>query len=243
MGSSGKDSVHGIPQYQGGPGFHNWNFRVRAYLDAMGVEHTLTKDAPEEAAEKAKFDEADKKAKSWLIGFLGDECLETVREAKTAKHMWQALQKSHATKSLATQNLVRKQLMRLKLQEGETMRNHLVRFDDLIRQLRVSGAELKEPDMVLTLFGTLPERYDPLITALENLGDDNLTLDVVKQRLLGEEVKQLERQQDSTIEKSTAFAGEKNKDRPKKFIGKCHKCGKKGHMKKDCRQKHPSEAN
>lgn len=116
-------------------------------------------------------------------------------------------------------------------------------FDDLIRQLLVAGAELKEPDMVVMLFGTLPESYDPLITALENLGDDDLTLDVVKQRLLGEEVKQHERHQDGTNEKSTAFAGEKTRARSKKFGGKCHKCGKKGHMKKDCWQKNPYEAN
>lgn len=216
---------------------------MRMYLDAMGVEHTLTEDSPEAAAEKAKFGEADKKAKSMLIGFLGDDCLEIVRDKRTAKQMWRALENSFAKKSLATQNLVRKQLGRLKMKEGESMRNHLVCFDDLIRQLRVAGAELKEPDMVVMLFGTLPESYDPLITALENLGDDDLTLDVVKQRLLGEEVKQLDRHQDGTSEKPNAFVGEKDRTTFKKFNGKCHRCGKKGHMKKDCRQKNHSEAN
>lgn len=106
---------------------------MRMYLDAMGVEHTLTEDSPEVAAEKAKFDEADKKAKSMLIGFLGDDCLEIVRDKRTAKQMWRALENSFAKKSLATQNLVRKQLGRLKMKEGESMRNHLVCFDDLIR--------------------------------------------------------------------------------------------------------------
>lgn len=71
-----------------------------------------------------------------LIGFLSDDCLEVVRDKGTAKQMWRSLENSYAKKSLGTQNLVRKQLGRLKMQEGMSMRAHLVLFDGLVRQLR-----------------------------------------------------------------------------------------------------------
>nr|XP_029717941.1 uncharacterized protein LOC115260762 [Aedes albopictus] len=167
----------------------------------MGVDHTLTEDPPAQEALKAKFGEADKKAKSLLIGFLADECLEVVREKKSTKAMWTSLQNTFAKKSLGTQNLVRKQLSRLKMKEGSSMREHLVAFEDLIRQLRVAGAKLSDADMVVSMFGTLPHSYDPLITALENLGDDEITLDHVKQRLLAEEMKQQERHHATGVER------------------------------------------
>lgn len=61
------------------------------------------------------------------------------------------------------------------MKEGESMKSHLVCSNDLIRQLRVAGADLKEPYTIIKLFGTLSESYDPLITALENLDEDDLT--------------------------------------------------------------------
>lgn len=60
------------------------------------------------------------------------------------------------------------------------MCSHLVVFEDLIRQLKLVGADLTEADLIVTLFGTLSESYDPLITrALENLSDDYLTQNTV----------------------------------------------------------------
>lgn len=44
-------------------------------------------------------------------------------------------------------------------------------FEDMFRQLRVAGAKLSDVDMVVSLFGTLPDSYNPLITTIENLGD------------------------------------------------------------------------
>lgn len=77
---------------------------------------------------------------------------------------------------------------------------------------------------------------------MESLGDNDLTLNGVKKRLLGQEVKQLDSHQYCTNGKPNAFVAEKDRTALNKFIGKCHRCGKKGHMK-DCWQKNHSEAN
>lgn len=60
-------------------------------------------------------------------------------------------------------------------------------FDDLVRQLKTAGANLEDGDLVSQLFLSLPDSYDPLVTALENLREEDLNLDLVKQRLLAEE--------------------------------------------------------
>lgn len=51
-----------------------------------------------------------------------------------AKNMFKALETAFAKKSNVTQNLPRKQLNRLKLEEGKSMRAHLMAFEVLIRQ-------------------------------------------------------------------------------------------------------------
>lgn len=207
MGTSTKEAVCSIPQFDGGAGFQHWSLRVMMFLDSVGVLNTLTQDTPEAAAEKKKFEESDRKAKNHIVSFLTNECLAIVCEKKTAREMWKALENSFAKRSISTQNLVRKQLNRLKLRDGDSMRAHLLAFDDLIRQLKTAGEKIEEADLVISLFQTLPDTYDPLVTALENIPEEELSLEAVKQRLLAEELKRTERHEDSGEVKLAAFSG------------------------------------
>lgn len=75
------------------------------------------------------------------------------------------------------------------------------------------------------MFLTLPGSYDPLVTALENIDEDELNMDIVKQRLLGEESKRADRVDNLMEEKSPAFVGGRGK-KQKKFNRKCHRCEK-----------------
>lgn len=68
------------------------------------------------------------------------------------------------------------------------------------------------------------------------MNEDELTLEKVKQRLLAEEMKRSDRREDPVDDKGAAFVGGRTK-KPKKFTGKCHRCGVVGHMQRDCRQK------
>lgn len=69
-----------------------------------------------------------------------NDCLEVTQEKKLCGH-WTSLLNTFATKSLGTQSLVQKQLSRLKMKKDSSMREHLMAFEDLIRQLRVAGAK------------------------------------------------------------------------------------------------------
>lgn len=234
MGDSRKDLVHGIPQFSG-TGFDNWQFRVEKYLKSVKLLDIIKKDPPMEAAELTKFQEDDGKAAFLLTSFVHDDLLHLVRDKETSKEMWMSLESAYAKKSVSSQTFVRKQLAKLRMMEGSSVKDHLKTFEELIRQLKLAGAKLEENDIVSQLFATLPESFDPLVTALENLGEENLKLDVVRERLLAEELKKTDRAADSCQEKPAAFQGSKQK--PGKFTGKCNRCQKKGHKAKDCRVK------
>lgn len=81
-----------------------------------------------------------------------------------------------------------------------------------------------------------------LMTAMENMAEQNLKIEVVKQRLLSEDFKRQERNGGVGEVKEAAFSGDKKK-KSFKFLDTCHKYGKRGHLKKDCRQKAGGVAN
>lgn len=235
MGDQRKEVPHGIVQFNG-TNYENWSFRVKMYLDAVNVleviESALEDDASNE--KKIKYREMDTKAKCIIVSCIHDDYLDYVRDKSSAIQMWNALKNVFTVRSSTNQTILRKQLAKLKLSGDTKMMDHFLEFDGLVRQLKSAGAKLDERDLVSQLFVSLPESYDPLITALENIKEDELTLSVVKQRLLAEEAKRGDRIEDHGVGKSgTVFVARKNNKF--KFNGKYHNCGKMGHMKMNCR--------
>ena len=79
------------------------------------------------------------------------------------------------------------------------------------------------------MIGSLPSKYNSLVTALETKGDD-LRLPFVQQALLIEEQKFGKAEANESLLVSQG-SGSKFK---KKYKITCYHCGKLGHMKRDC---------
>ena len=216
--------LHGIPQFNGN-GFDDWQFRVQMYMDSLGLMEVLTGDPPSNDAAKAIFLQNDKKAKERLVSMLHSDCFCYVRDKRTAKEMWSSLEAVFAKKSVISQLLLRKELAKLRMNDGDAMATFLLKFENLVRKLKLTGANLDENDVLTQLFLALPERYDPLVTALQNLDDGKLSVSVAKERLIAEETKMKDRVMEKNLPEMSAFQGKKKWQ----FNGKCFKCGKGGH--------------
>ena len=232
------DKSTGISQFNG-TNFSNWKFRVEKHLASHGCLEAIKTPTPalsepNNSSERER-EKIDCKAQDIITSFISDDYLEYIRDESTAFGMWKVLQDNFQRKSCQNQTLIRKELANLKLNEGGDLNSHLLKFDGLVRELKGAGATPSEHDLVSQLFVTLPVSFDAVVTALENLSDDDLNMNTVRTRLLAENQKLKNRAAESVSSNVTAFTSKK-KFKPK-FNGKCNNCGKFGHKKVDCRLK------
>lgn len=229
-----------------------WKLRIRNLLNELNVLKVIDEEPPAEPDEL--FTRMQKIAKNTLIEYLSDSLLGIIKEEFSAKDIFQKLDTIYERKSIATQLALRKRLLNLKLEGDTSLIKHFQIFDDLIVELIAAGAKLEEPDKITHLFMTLPNSYNGVITAVETLAEDNINLTFVKTRLLDHEVKLTNERRDTSLKalqlESTKTAGSsyskgnlnrrhshaksfKTKNNKHKFT-RCHFCGRKGHLKKDC---------
>lgn len=72
--------------------------------------------------------------------------------------------------------------MSLKVKDGDDLEDFIMKFDDIIWQLKVIGADITEKVQIYTtiLLVLLPQLYETVVTILENLFENQLTIDVIK---------------------------------------------------------------
>ena len=214
-----------------GKNFDSWKYRVENFLEAQGVLDVLSSVKPGEsaaAAALATWNEKNAKAKNLVISLVDDNHLEFIKGKATAKEMWDSLNAVFSGTNMAKQNMLRTRLDRLRYELGSDMKIHFTKFDECIRELSAAGAKVEPNECIYYLFKSFPEEFQPLITALENLPDETLTLDYAKSRLLNEEMRQQTIKDSNGAREHVAYAAS--------FGGECFLCKKRGHKKFECPQ-------
>lgn len=87
----------------------------------------------------------------WWVSLWTNTYNGCVKGKESTIAMWKSLEDAFAKKSAGRQTLFSKQNARLPLKAGESVRGHLLRIEDLVRQLRMTGSKLEESDVCLAL--------------------------------------------------------------------------------------------
>lgn len=209
-----------IPLFDG-TNFNNWKFRMETLLDDLDLLELLQEplndsiqnieNSADPAEEKAWKTDAlrkkDKKCKSQIVQRMADSHLEYVKDRATAHEIWTELRNTFERQGIAGQLLLRKELLSMKFNPGrENLETHFQRFDRITRDLRATGAILEDTDSVCHLLLTMPSEYDTIVTALETLSAEKLTLNFVKTRLRDEETKRQAKRSKVESQPQTAFS-------------------------------------
>ena len=126
---------------------------------------------------------------------------------------------------------MRRKLHSLKLKDGESAQEHIKAMVELFDALSVAGETIKDEDRVVYLLASLPDSYNVLVTALE-ANEDVPKLEVVIERILHQERKFQEKSEASSTRESAMTSRGSSRGKPKV---KCYHCGRRGHIKKYCR--------
>lgn len=86
--------------------------------------------------------------------------------------------------SLCSRTYLLKKLLSLKYNENKNLQQHFQIFESTAREVKQSGLKLDDVSIVCFLLLSMPESYEVVVTVLENLPQDDITLDNVKNRLL-----------------------------------------------------------
>ena len=185
-----------------------------------------------------------------IITNIDPSVLYIVGDTEDPAVCWERLKQHFDRRTLSSKLFLKKKFFRAKMEAGESLNVHLRKMKELTDQLAAIDSKITDEDQVVTLLGSLPERFNTIVTALEARADaESLTLEAVHQALINQELKHNEAngaKRDG--DKGTALAAGKfppkmgkrphAHERPQahgKFRGKCFGCQKfAGHVKKDC---------
>lgn len=196
-----------------GVDFSTWSFRIKSILKENGVQKAIE---DEDYGKNEQNSKTEAKAQAILIAGVADSHIEYLKK-DTAYMMFKNLEENFKKKGVRSKLFLRRKLSEIKYSENSSLIEHFVEMEKIFTDLREADSELTEEEKVNYLLLSMPHSYDGIITALETM--ENLKLDFVKNRLLGEEEK---KKKDSSGHQShnTAFS--------------CFICGKPGHKKFQC---------
>lgn len=174
----------------------------------------------------------DEKARAIIGLALEDNQLSHIMGAASANEMWDILKGYHERGSLSNKVHILRKLCSMRLTEEASMSCHLMEAAELVHRLARMGEVLKEHLVVSILLSSLPESYNPLVTALEGRPEEDLKLEYVKGKLLDEWRRKCEGKSQKIVPERamvTTTLPEKRRN-----VRMCYHCNAKGHLWRNC---------
>ena len=210
--------------------------------EALPSRDTATADAI------SKFEARRDRALAVIVLSVEPSLLYLLGDPQDPVLVWKKLQDQFQKKSWVNKLSLRRKLYSLRLQERDSLQDHIKRITELFDELTFVGDNISDEDRVVHLLASLPDSYDVLVTALES----NSTLpamEVVVERLLHEERKLKDRSSTGSGASNNSALTIKGCGDPqqRKFKSsgpqgpRCHYCKRIGHIQRNCSERAQNE--
>uniref|UniRef100_A0A8D9DSZ1 Copia protein n=1 Tax=Cacopsylla melanoneura TaxID=428564 RepID=A0A8D9DSZ1_9HEMI len=219
-----------------GSNFPAWKFRIKCLLaehDCSGcIEAKITNKGSKKADEKEL--RKDAKAKNLIVQNVADSHLSLLQNCDCAYEMWNILTNQFEKKGMCGKIMIKKRLINMKMKNNESVQDYSQRFDTVVSELKALGEEVKESEILCQYLIGINEKFSTVVSILENMKEEDLSLDYVKRRLQHEEEKLMFEKPVSNhsnqTDKNMVFQADSGRGPV------CFKCGKLGHFQKKCFQ-------
>lgn len=219
-----------VPRLKGRENFDEWSFAIENFMILEGLKGCIEgKESDEEKIAKAK---------AKIVLTIDTSLYVHIKDVKTAKELWDKLQAMFDDKGFTRRISLLRALISLRLENCDSMSSYVNQLVESAQKLRGTGFKIDDEWIGSLLLAGLPEKFAPMIMAIEHSGI-TITTDVIKTKLLdmGDEVSKT----------GSAFAGKWNgkkyisfgkidKNSSKKKEIRCYNCNQLGHYKNKCPQ-------
>ncbi|KAL0387812.1 UNVERIFIED_CONTAM: Retrovirus-related Pol polyprotein from transposon TNT 1-94 [Sesamum radiatum] len=167
-----------------GQNYDYWAIKMKTYFQSQKlweiVEEgvTLPEDSSTSSSvEKGKLE--NKKAKDsealyYIQTAVADHIFPRISVATSAKEAWSILQKEYqgsAKVRIIKLQTLRRDFENMKMKDSETIDEYYTKVRELVNQLKAYGEDIPEKRVVEKLLISVTEKYDPIVTTIEETKD------------------------------------------------------------------------
>lgn len=218
--------------------YYIWAIKMECLLEIKGLWEAVKPGLPGVADDLTKT--TDRRARAEIGLRLGNDHLSILKECKTSRSLWQALEKVCQRESQTRQLALYGQLLDLKKGPNEPVCKYVARAKIIRGQLISAGDQPKDHVLILMVLKGLPAEYSIVKIQIQT-SSQKLTLDDVRWKLLIMEQSLIRQQQSAHADKALYSSSRQSQQAAKQQfpadVRKCHYCGKPGHLVRTCRQK------
>lgn len=246
-----------------GKNYEGWRKAITGILNSVGLwSHVSGVAAVTDYNSADEFQNAARRCYSIIINTIEYAQYGIIRENDTPHALWKRLELFFRPRGFGTRLVLRRKFFKLRMRPGETMVEWIARVNEAVEQLRGIGAVVPDDDILVVLIEGLPKEYDTIVTALDMVPDNSLTVAYVNQKLISEysrkvdgaddddEPAQPERDEARAMASyrrgtTTGRGGAPTRRVPARRPAagpsqsirastECHRCGRTGHIAADC---------
>lgn len=228
-----------VPKLKGRENYDDWAFAVKNFMVLEGVD--LDNISPDLSGSEQV------KAKAKLVMTIDPSLYAHIKTEKTVNELWKKLRQLFDDTGFTRKISLLRTLISIRLENSDSMTSYVSQVVETAQRLKGTGFEINEEWIASLLLAGLPERFEPMIMAIEHSGLA-VSADVIKTKLLdmscdvgngGPETAFWTNRRTkggSTVhskQRQTSTSKSNQKSSESKQI-KCYKCKKIGHYKNQC---------
>jgi hypothetical protein len=160
--------------------FAFWKVRMRTYITDLGADiwdvveiGYVNPVVLANKDDKLEFRFNAKAMNDILSGLVEAEFVKVVH-LESAKVMWDKLISSYEGNEKVNDTKLqtyRLQFEQINMNEDETVNKFFLRFEELVNAMKALGEKIEEASLVQKILRSLPDRFNPKVSAIEELND------------------------------------------------------------------------